>query len=274
MSNVQKANGHRASGEQQNDSSVLHLAVIDDHEIVALGVRGAYNAVGSPDEVHISWYPSVARMRHIPDVVILDLRLDDGSTPAANLKYLLNMNVPVVVYTSADDPYLVREAIVHGALSVVRKSASPRELVDTVEAALNNEVTPGLDWAAALDADSDFVATHLNKVEAEVLAHYAAGELSEVVAHRLGLAPSSVNTYISRIRHKYRVAGRKVDSRVELFQRAAEDGLVSYFVARDEKRAREAEAIEDTLNLSAGRRRIPGPQPKRATPQRPAHRKG
>lgn len=255
MSDTQNLDGHATPRNGTGGRSALKLAVVDDHEIVALGVRGAYNAVNPNRGVHISWYPSVKRMRQIPDVVILDLRLDDGSTPAINLEYLLNKNVPVVVYTSADDPYLVREAIRHGALSVVRKSSSPRELVATVEAALRNEVTPGLDWAAALDADSDFVATHLNSVEAEVLAHYAAGELSEAVAHRLGLAPSSVNTYISRIRTKYRSAGRKVDSRVDLFLRAAEDGLVSYFVAKDEQRAREIE--NSSQRPATGKKRRP-----------------
>ncbi len=255
MSNERVLRKQVMSGEGEEAQPALRLAVIDDHEIVALGVRGAYNAVSPDRAVLISWYPGIAKMRDIPDVVILDLRLDDGSTPAMNLEYLLNMNVPVVVYTSADDPYLVREAIRHGALSVVRKSASPMELVVTVEAALNNEITPGLDWAAALDADSDFVATHLSEVEAEVLAHYAAGELSEVVAHRLGLAPSSVNTYVSRIRAKYRQAGRKVDSRVDLFLRAAEDGIVSYFIAQDQKRVEEAERIGNTLARTSGKKR-------------------
>ena len=244
MSDVQNVSDQAAVWDDAESASTLRLAVIDDHEIVALGVRGAYETVSPERDVKISWYPSVGRMSQTPDVAILDLRLDDGTTPADNLEALLNMRVPVVVYTSADDPYLVREAIRHGALSVVRKSAAPTELVTTVEAALNNEITPGLDWAAALDADSDFVATHLTDVEAEVLAHYAAGELSEVVARRLGLAPSSVNTYISRIRNKYREVGRKVDSRVDLFFRAAEDGLVSYFVAKEQSSSPHAQRIE------------------------------
>ncbi|MFT0846731.1 response regulator transcription factor [Actinomycetaceae bacterium L2_0104] len=238
--------------DEAEPPSTLRLAVIDDHEIVALGVRGAYEAVSPEKDVKISWYSSVERMSQTPDVAILDLRLDDGTAPADNLEALLSMRVPVVVYTSADDPYLVREAIRHGALSVVRKSAAPTELVTTVEAALNNEITPGLDWAAALDADSDFVATHLTDVEAEVLAHYAAGELSEAVARRLGLAPSSVNTYISRIRKKYREAGRRVDSRVDLFFRAVEDGLVSYFVAKEQSSAPQPQRGERQLGRQRG----------------------
>lgn len=205
------------------------VLVVDDHEIVGLGVRAAFESRGEPAE--IEWYRSVA---DIPDptptcVVVLDLRLDDGSTPAGNLRTLEARGLPVVIHTSADDPYLLRQAIAAGAMAVVRKSAPPSELVDAVLAAARGEASPGLDWAAALDTDGDFVSTHLTPVEADVLAHYATGEKSETVARKLDLSPHSVNTYVARIREKYRSVGRPATSRVDLFRRAAEDGLISYF---------------------------------------------
>ncbi len=234
-----------------SDIDVLRLAVVDDHEIVAFGIQGAYEKVGQKYPVEITWFPTVDAVRGPVDVIILDLRLDDDSTPADNLMRLASLGVPVVVYTSADDPRMVREAIRYGALSVVRKSSSPAELVNTVEAARNDEIMPGLDWAAAMDADTDFVATHLSRVEAEVLAHYAAGELSDVVAKRLGLAKSSVNTYVSRIRNKYRRAGRKADSRVDLLFRAHEDGILSLVEAQKLSKLSEEELEKIAAELAA-----------------------
>lgn len=187
---------------RRSDTDVLRLVVVDDHEIVAFGIQSAYEKVGRKYSVEITWFPTVEAVRGPMDVIILDLRLGDDSTPADNLMRLASFDTPIVVYTSADDPQMVREAIRYGALSVVRKSSSPVELVKTVDAALNNEIMPGLDWAAAMDADTDFVTVYLSEVETEVLAHYAVGELSDVVAKRLGLAKSSVNTYVSRIRNK------------------------------------------------------------------------
>lgn len=207
----------------------LSVVVVDDHEIVALGVSQAMKV--SERITGVRHAPTVTLLPAAdgPVVVVLDLRLADGSTPAENLEALRKLGVPVVVYTSADDPVLVREAIAAGALSIVRKSAPPCDLLEAVLEASEGRTSPGLDWAAALDADEDFVSSHLTPTEAQVLARYASGEASDVVARQLGISRNTVNTYVSRIRDKYRSVGRAAESRIDLFRRAAEDGLVSYY---------------------------------------------
>ena len=191
--------------------TTIEIIVIDDHRVVGLGVTAAFNNRGV--DASISWAPTVRDAKRLRgQVAILDLRLADGS-----------------VYTSGDDPYLVRRAIAGGALSIIRKSAPPEDLVEAVLAAADGATFPTPDWAAALDADEDFLADHLSDLEARILTHYASGESSACVARTLSVSKNTVNTYIARIRDKYREAGRHADSRVDLFRRAAEDGLVSYF---------------------------------------------
>lgn len=204
------------------------IVVIDDHRVVGLGVKAAFEAQCA--DASISWYPTVpdAPWEH-GQVAVLDLRLADGSAPDENIADINGRGVPVVVYTSGDDPYLVRRAIAGGALSIVRKSAPPEDLVEAVLAAADGATCPTPDWAAALDADEDFVASHLSDLEARILAHYASGERSGSVARALNVSKNTVNTYIARIREKYRESGRPAQSRVDLFRRAAEDGLLSYF---------------------------------------------
>lgn len=204
------------------------IVVIDDHRVVGLGVKAAFEAQCA--DASISWYPTVpdAPWEH-GQVAVLDLRLADGSAPDENIADINGRGVPVVVYTSGDDPYLVRRAIAGGALSIVRKSAPPEDLVKAVLAASDGATCPTPDWAAALDADEDFVASRLSDLEARILAHYASGERSGSVARALNVSKNTVNTYIARIREKYRESGRPAESRVDLFRRAAEDGLLSYF---------------------------------------------
>ena len=204
------------------------IVVIDDHRVVGLGVKAAFEAQCAA--ASISWYPTVpdAPWEH-GQVAVLDLRLADGSAPDENIADINGRGVPVVVYTSGDDPYLVRRAIAGGALSIVRKSAPPEDLVEAVLAASDGATCPTPDWAAALDADEDFVASRLSDLEARILAHYASGERSGSVARALNVSKNTVNTYIARIREKYRESGRPAESRVDLFRRAAEDGLLSYF---------------------------------------------
>ena len=208
--------------------TTIEIIVIDDHRVVGLGVTAAFNNRGV--DASISWAPTVRDAKRLRgQVAILDLRLADGSDPDRNIADLTERAITVVVYTSGDDPYLVRRAIAGGALSIIRKSAPPEDLVEAVLAAADGATFPTPDWAAALDADEDFLADHLSDLEARILTHYASGESSACVARTLSVSKNTVNTYIARIRDKYREAGRHADSRVDLFRRAAEDGLVSYF---------------------------------------------
>ena len=208
--------------------TTIEVIVIDDHRVVGLGVTAAFENRGV--DASISWAPTVRDAKRLRgQVAILDLRLADGSDPDRNIADLNGRAIPVVVYTSGDDPYLVRRAIAGGALSIIRKTAPPDDLVEAVLAAADGVTFPTPDWAAALDADEDFVADHLSDLEARILTHYASGESSACVARSLSVSKNTVNTYIARIRDKYREAGRHADSRVDLFRRAAEDGLVSYF---------------------------------------------
>lgn len=208
--------------------TTIEIIVIDDHRVVGLGVTAAFNNRGV--DASISWAPTVRDAKRLRgQVAILDLRLADGSDPDRNIADLTERAIPVVVYTSGDDPYLVRRAIAGGALSIIRKSAPPEDLVEAVLTAADGATFPTPDWAAALDADEDFLADHLSDLEARILTHYASGESSACVARTLSVSKNTVNTYIARIRDKYREAGRHADSRVDLFRRAAEDGLVSYF---------------------------------------------
>ena len=205
------------------------IIVIDDHDIIAKGCRLVFEDAGMPWSV--CWYASLRDVEW-PDgrvLVILDLRLEDSSTPTQNLREIEQRGLPVIAYTSAESPILVREAIAGGVLAIVRKSGPSSDLVLAIQDALDGRPSAGLDWAAALDADEDFVGDYLAPIEADVLAHYAEGEKSETVARILSLSKNTVNTYVARIRDKYRAAGRPADTRVDLFRRAAEDGLVSYY---------------------------------------------
>lgn len=204
------------------------IVVIDDHQIVGLGVSHALNSQGV--DVPVAWYPTVEEATWQPkDVAVLDLRLKDGSTPEDNIAVIGAVDVPVIIYTSGDDPHLVRRAIQAGALSIIRKATPPEQLVNAIQAASEGQIFPGIDWAAALDADDDFVQTHLTPSEAQVLTRYAEGAASDAVARALGMSKSTVETYVTRIRNKYRSVGRPAENRVDLFRRAAEDGLISYY---------------------------------------------
>jgi DNA-binding NarL/FixJ family response regulator len=163
------------------------------------------------------------------DLAILDLRLPDGSSPAANVADLAAGGIDnVLVFTSGEEPYLVRTAAKAGVLGVVRKSEHDSVLVAAVRQAAEGGVVGTMDWAMAIDGDAEFADVALSPRQREVLALYASGESAQRVASLSGLSPDTVNDYLSRIRQKYAASGRPAPTKTELYQRALEDGWLPF----------------------------------------------
>ncbi|WP_242474386.1 helix-turn-helix transcriptional regulator [Tomitella cavernea] len=67
----------------------------------------------------------------------------------------------------------------------------------------------------------------LSAREVEVLLSWFQSESKAAVSEKLGLAPGTVSTYLSRIRVKYELVGRTANSKAALVARAVQDGLVT-----------------------------------------------
>ncbi|WP_420042071.1 response regulator transcription factor [Gordonia sp. MP11Mi] len=158
------------------------------------------------------------------DVVILDLRLNDGTTPRENVERLAERGIGTVVYTSGEHPDLLRSAARAGTLGVVLKSASEAEILDAVRSAAAGEGVITTEWAAAVDGDPNLDAVDLSPQLQRVLTLYASGGTSTSVGRELGVSPDTVNEYLKRIRQKYADAGRPTHTKLDLFKRAVEDG--------------------------------------------------
>lgn len=200
---------------------------MDDHPAVMLGVVAILNA--QPDMIVTATASSVSELfSHDEsfDGVLLDLKLADGSTPSENIRGISAHDVPILVYTSGDRPSLIREAARAGAAGMIRKSEAPADIVAAVRAMLGGDVVASADWATALDFDPEFVRVHLSPREAEVLGHYASGETAERVASLLFISRETVLDHIRRIRAKYADAGRAAPTKIDLHQRAMEDGVI------------------------------------------------
>ena len=105
----------------------------------------------------------------------------------------------------------------HGDTAVILSSRSTDDGFEVVATA---------DWAAALDSDSDFVSAELTGREAEVLALYASGETAERVGEQLFITRETVLDHIRRIRAKYAAVARPARTKVDLYRRAVEDGIM------------------------------------------------
>lgn len=110
---------------------------------------------------------------------------------------------------------------------MIRKTEQPTAIIDAVLRVARGEVAATADWADALDSDQEFVTAKLSSREAEVLALYASGETAERVASILCLSRETVYDHIRRVRAKYAAADRPAPTKVDLFRRAVEDGILA-----------------------------------------------
>lgn len=201
------------------------IALVEDHALIAMGFR---DLVAGVDDIElVTSAESVDALEDVPlDLVVLDLRLADGSSPAGNVSALHARGAHVLIYTGAEDRLLIQAAARSGALGLVRKSAPPEDLIEAIRTAAHGGEVFSTEWAAAIDAAADLGDAGLSEREAEVLAMYAAGETAQSVALHLGISRATVADYVIRIRRKYSEVGRPAASRVDLYRRAREDGIL------------------------------------------------
>lgn len=203
------------------------IGIIDDHPAVILGVSSIINSSGGLFVSSAgSTVAELLRQGAHYDLVLLDLTLRDGSRPADNVSQLVAKGIPVLIYTSGDQPHLIREAGRAGAMGMVRKAEQPQKILAAIGAVLRNEVAATTDWAAAIDADEAFVSAALTEREMQVLALYASGETAERVAKQLFISRETVLDHIRRIRTKYAAVDRAAPSKLDLYRRATEDGIL------------------------------------------------
>ncbi|MGN0063339.1 MAG: DNA-binding response regulator [Nocardioides sp.] len=202
------------------------IGIVDGHPAMILGVASILNA---QDGLHVAVTAScVADLLETDvrlDLVLLDLSLVAGGTPAENVALVRRLAAPLVlVHVDAHPQRLVREALSAGAAGAVRKSESPAVLARVVRAALNRgtAAVTGVAAPAVLDR---VVRPSLTSREAEVLTLYAGGLTAAEVAQHIFVSRETVIDHIRRIRAKYTEVGRSAPSKVALYRRAVEDGL-------------------------------------------------
>lgn len=203
------------------------IALVEDHALIAIGFA---DLIADATDLELAgMVESVADLGPLGQplhLVVLDLRLSDGSTPEQNVAAIHDMGSNVLIYTGAEDRRLIQAAARSGALGLIRKSVSPDVLLEAVRTAAQGREVFGADWAAAIDADEGLADARLSQREQEILSLYASGETANNVAQHTGLSRETVADYVSRIRRKYAEAGRPAHSRIDLYKRAIEDGIL------------------------------------------------
>jgi DNA-binding NarL/FixJ family response regulator len=211
----------------------VRAGIIDDHEAVRIGfvasaARDAHTSqvpvtvVGMAPTVHAFLNAG----QDICDVVALDMSLADGSRPGDNVALLTAAGYKVLVFTLGDNTASLQEALANGAMGISLKSEPITETLTKLRRIAAGETIDSQELAAAIEVDTEFVEANLSERERECLALYADGLSQYQVARRMGVAESTVKKNIDRAREKYEAAGRPAGTKIDLYRRAVEDGIL------------------------------------------------
>jgi DNA-binding NarL/FixJ family response regulator len=212
--------------------SAPKVMVVDDHPIWRDAVArdladDGFEVVATADGV------AAARRRAAvvrPDVVVMDMRLTDGTGAQATAEVLaVSPDTKVLVLSASDERDDVLEAVEAGATGYLVKSASKAELGEAVRATAQGRAvfTPGLAGLVlgeyrrmAARPDRDAATPSLTERETEVLRYVAKGLSAKQIATRLSLSHRTVENHVQATFRKLQVANR-----VELARYAIEHGL-------------------------------------------------
>ena len=210
----------------------VRVAAVDDHVPVRRGLAAmlaesddvvVVATAGSVEELMAAGQEQVDRQ---VDVVLLDLHLADGSRPAHNVQRLVEAGIDVLVYSSLTDAGLLREALVAGALGVVHKGQDTPALIAAIRDVAAGQPLLTTQWAATLDAARGDSRPHLSEREAQALSLYASGLPMKSAARRMDISLGSFREYLLRVRRKYADVDRPATTKLDLYNRAVEDGYV------------------------------------------------
>lgn len=193
--------------------ATIRILIVDDHIVVRAGLRALLS--GEPGFVIIgesgNGLEAVALARRLaPDVVLMDLRLNDGAgtgegTDGIEATRRITAAVPdtrVVVLTSYDSQEIVIRAIEAGARGYVLKAGPPEELFRAVRAAATGGMALAPEAAEHLTSRMSDPAPALSDRETQVVRLLAEGRNNRDIAAALFLSEATIKTHLVRIYRK------------------------------------------------------------------------
>jgi DNA-binding NarL/FixJ family response regulator len=214
-------------------SEAIRVFVVDDHEVVRLGLRAFLGATPGIEVVGeagdgrsaLEGLAALAARDALPDVVLMDLVMPepDGITTTAAVKQTYP-GVEVVVVTSFGEAHRVHSALEAGATGYVLKDAEVDEIIEAIRAAHRGEVH--LDAAVARVLTRSLVAPRrgvaaLTARERDVLVLVAEGRSNREIGRTLSIGERTVQTHLGNVLTKL-----ELSSRTQAALWAVREGLV------------------------------------------------
>lgn len=210
----------------------IRLLIVDDHEVVRLGLRTLLN---DEQDLHVVAEAGTADealenvQQYKPDVVILDIQLPGQS--GLQVCREITQKYPrtkVVILTSHGGDSFIEQAIRAGASGYILKQVGNEELIRAIRAVHRGEMAMDPRTSARLISRLDQLSRQVEKNafsdlslrELDVLHLVAKGNSNKEIGKALNLTETTVRNYISNILEKLQLRNR-----IELATYAIENHL-------------------------------------------------
>jgi two-component system, NarL family, response regulator DevR len=213
----------------------LRLMLVDDHEVVRSGLRAMLEAAGDMRVVAEAGTVADAiaeAERVVPDVIVMDVRLADGSGIEATREIRARRpESRVLMLTSFADDEALFASIMAGASGYVLKQIRGGDLVRAIRSvgqgqslldpAVTSTVLERLRRGKHLLRDERLA--RLSAQEERILVLVAEGHTNREIGDRLNLAEKTVKNYVSTILSKLGV-GRRTEAAAYLARHTGTPG--------------------------------------------------
>ncbi|RDI47859.1 response regulator transcription factor [Falsibacillus pallidus] len=194
----------------------IKVLIVDDHEMVRLGMR---SYLMTEKDIHLVGEASSGKeayrlaQEHKPDVILMDLLMEDGTGIEATKNILsIHPDCKVIILTSYYDDEQVFPALEAGAHSYLLKTAKAEEVAQAIFKSMNGEVV--IEPKVATKMMNRFRQKdkkpheELTERELDVLRCLGNGLTNQEISEKLFIGVKTVKTHVSNILSKLGVSDR------------------------------------------------------------------
>ena len=191
--------------------NVIRVLIADDHPVVREGLAAILRS--EPDvqvvaEATDGVHACALYDQHLPDVVILDLRMPrkDGLQVVTELMSSRRPKPRIIVMTTYETEEDVRRALQAGAKAYLVKGALPERILETVRRVAGGEALVPANIASVLTESLSH--PELSPRELQVLRKMAAGDSNKEIGQKLSITEHTVKAHVKAILLKLGAVGR------------------------------------------------------------------
>jgi DNA-binding NarL/FixJ family response regulator len=189
----------------------IKVLVADDHEVLRQGVASLLRETDIKIVAEADTVERTVQLvkKHHPDVVLLDVRMDDDGLSALERIRDEQPDARVVMLSMFDNPTYIARAAAWGASDYLLKGASRHELISAITAAArgqppakHGEFKRISDALAANGEEDEIDDVPLTKRELQVLRHLAFGLSNREIGLSLKISVETVKEHVQNLVRK------------------------------------------------------------------------